>query len=868
MRSISAVLLVVMGTHSVSQAPTRYNVLWDTPSENHLGSMPIGNGDISANVWIEPNGDLCFYVGKTDSWDENGRLLKLGKIRIRLEPAPPVKPFRQELSLSDGTIKVRYGDGTALDVWVDANRPIIQVSAAGRRPTTATATLELWRKQPFILPSIEISDTMYDRSKPDNQHRPTVVEPDTIISGMAGRIGWYHHNRKSVGPPEHARVQGVEGFGRPDPLLHRTFGAILVAPEGRRINDTTLESPRGERHRFEVFVHTKHPASPESWREEIDSLISRTDRVPFAARRRAHEQWWRAFWDRSWIHAKTDAPTPPAPVNQHPLRVGVNQNGGDVFGGELVYGKLTNDFSGPFQLAAEVNPKPGATGRIFDKVTPGASDGFLLDIQPGNVLRLIVGPDIYTAKDAVPVGRWSKIKVDASSKGWTVSVDGKVVISTPTESGEDEATHVSRMYALQRFITACAGRGAYPIKFNGSIFTVPNEGSPGDADYRRWGPGYWWQNTRIPYLSLAASGDLEMLEPLLKMYVDDLLPLNRYRTKQYFGFDNAAYYAECIHFWGDVFNEAYGWTPWNERKDPLQESGWHKWEWVAGPELVWMMIEAYEHTGDERLLTQRILPTAEAVVNFFDRYYKVGEGGKLFMHPSQSLETWWDCVNPMPEVAGLHAVIDKLLALPSSKLPAQLRTHWQAFKTRLPELPTRMIEGKPAFAPAEKFAQKSNIENGELYSVFPFRMSAFEKDNRDLALRALEHRWDRGNSGWRQDGVFKAYLGLSDQARQDLVSRSRNYDRRQRFPAFWGPNYDWTPDQTHGGIMMKVLQSLLMQTDGDYIYLLPAWPKDWDVDFKLHAPKKTVVQGAVRGGKITDLKVTPASRRSDVKIIE
>jgi hypothetical protein len=71
------------------------------------------------------------------------------------------------------------------------------------------------------------------------------------------------------------------------------------------------------------------------------------------------------------------------------------------------------------------------------------------------------------------------------------------------------AGYVSQMYALQRFVTACAGRGAYPIKYNGSIFTVPSEGAPGDADYRRWGPGYWWQNTRLPYLALCASGDFE-----------------------------------------------------------------------------------------------------------------------------------------------------------------------------------------------------------------------------------------------------------------------------------------------------------------------------------------------------------------------
>jgi len=31
-----------------------YNVVWTTPSEDHNGSMPIGNGDLGMNAWVEP----------------------------------------------------------------------------------------------------------------------------------------------------------------------------------------------------------------------------------------------------------------------------------------------------------------------------------------------------------------------------------------------------------------------------------------------------------------------------------------------------------------------------------------------------------------------------------------------------------------------------------------------------------------------------------------------------------------------------------------------------------------------------------------------------------------------------------------------
>ena len=110
--------------------------------------------------------------------------------------------------------------------------------------------------------------------------------------------------------------------------------------------------------------------------------------------------------------------------------------------------------------------------------------------------------------------------------------------------------------------------------------------------------------------------------------------------------------------------------------------------------------------------------------------------------------------------------------------------------------------GKVRVAPAARFAAKRNAENPELYCVFPFRLASFNRPNADLAINALEHRWARGHAGWRRDDIFMACLGLADQARDNLVARARAHDKGSRFPAFWGPNYDWTPDQDPGRIVL------------------------------------------------------------------
>ena len=183
---------------------------------------------------------------------------------------------------------------------------------------------------------------------------------------------------------------------------------------------------------------------------------------------------------------------------------------------------------------------------------------------------------------------------------------------------------------------------------------------------------------------------------------------------------------------------------------------------------------------------------------------------------------------------------------------------------KLPGLPTRVLGPSTMLAPAARFERKQNIENPELYAVFPFRLIAFDSPNKDLALEAFAHREDRGNAGWRQDDVFAAYLGLVDSAQQSIVGRARNKNPESRFPGFWGPNYDWIPDQDHGSVLLKTLQAMVMQYDEKCIYILPSWPLRWNVDFKLRAPHQTVIEGKYINGALTELRVSPPERKKDI----
>lgn len=739
----------------VAEEPLLYKVVWDTPSKNVYETMPLGNGEVASNTWIDEEGNLRFYISRIDSIDENGQLLKIGAIKISLTNPPPKQAgFKQILDIKRGVLEAVYGD-ISYKFWIDANRNVIVAEITTKTPQIVTVYNDGWRNERTKYAKYESSDLYNICPSEDKSFREkyrerfdnleTIIEPDTVLN-LPDAIGWYHRNIHSKPYQVTAEIQGTNDLHPQDPILRRTFGAIVQTERGKKIDGKTLQSTEGTTHRFEIAVHTKHPATETEWLTETKKILADTQNFSLQNRFAEHEKWWNNFFNRSWIH--------------------ITQN---------------------------------------------------------------------------------KNSVDESSE-------------------LSDAFILSRAYVLQRYVSACAGRGQLAIKFNGSIFTVPEKGREGNADYRRWGPGYWWQNTRLPYSSMAASGDFDTMLPFFNQYFD-VLPLCKNRVKKYFG-HGGAYYPECIYFWGDMFLQVYGWEPWKERKDKLQKSGWHKYEWVSGLELAFMMLEYYEYTENTEFLYKKAIPFTIEILTFFNEHYKTDANGKLFMSPSQAVETWWDCDNPMPELSGIYAVIEQLERLPDNLLTTDNKKFVSDLKQKLPELPlTKSPDGKMMLAPAQRFANKRNIENPELYAVFPFRLISYEKPNVEWGIEAYKHRLDRGSLGWRQDDLFAAYLGLTNEAKNLLINRAKSKHPQSKFPVFWGPNYDWMPDQDHGGILTKGVQSLVIQCDGKRMDLFPAFPSDWDCDFKLNAPYKTIVEGQLKNGKIISLKVTPKEREKDIHIL-
>lgn len=476
------------------------------------------------------------------------------------------------------------------------------------------------------------------------------------------------------------------------------------------------------------------------------------------------------------------------------------------------------------------------------------------------------------AQDEDPATWHSKLKElefdKSNASDWeTYWTSAYVNLGTSEDPSRARAlADIDRAYALSCYMTRCASAGDFAIKFNGSIFTTEPlfvTGEPFNPDYRRWGGDYWWQNTRLSYEPMLARGEFDRMESLFRMYERAVAGCAA-RAKIYYDADGV-YFPETMTSFGMYSNRDYGWDrtgrPVNDVNCP-----WWRWSWQQNLELCDLMMRRYEYSQDREFLRERALPMVRQTMRYYVSRWLRKDTEKLSISPTQALETFWnDVVNDTPTIAGLHRVLDHVLAIYSVDIAD--REEWNRLKNALPPIPETERDGVRVLAPAERYSPtQSNVENPELYAVHPFALFGVGVPKLELARATYSKRHHRNTVGWTQDGMVAAMLGLSDEAFSNILSRSRNSHERYRFPAMWGPNFDWLPDQCHNGNITNVLQLMLIQESGGKIHILPAWPKDLDVTFRLRASGNTIVECEYRDGSVQTLKVEPESRRADVVV--
>lgn len=470
-----------------------------------------------------------------------------------------------------------------------------------------------------------------------------------------------------------------------------------------------------------------------------------------------------------------------------------------------------------------------------------------------------------------------KTAKDKTRQWWSDFWNRSYIAINPDKPDEKSPEwQVGRNYQLFRYQLGCNAYGNYPTKFNGGMFTFDpvyiDKNLPFTPDHRDWGGGtHTQQNQRLVYFPMFKSGDFDMLPSQLNFYLRALRNAE-IRTEFYWGHKGPSF-SEQLEQFGLPLATSYGWNRPDYFPIGMEYNYWLEYHWDSQMEFCLMMLDLERFNGED---ISKYIPFIESCLTFFDEHYRMeakirgrqvldGEG-HLVLYPGTGAETYKMAYNSTSTISGLQTVLTRMLELPGKYLTDSQRKHWQEMLKSIPPIAFREKEGHKTISPAWTWARINNQEIPQLYPVYPWGIYGIGKPDLEVAINTWKYGTDEARQknyiSWHQDAIFCARLGLTNEAAAITIKKLQDSERR--YPTFWGPGHDWVPDHNWGGSGMIGLQEMLMQTDDKKIYLFPAWPKEWDVSFKLHAPYQTTVEGVLKDGKVISLKVLPESRTKDI----
>ena len=330
-----------------SPFPASFNEVWDTPSvepgittmngaypEGLLtanGSMPIGNGDLTASVFPDvKRGSIVLWLAKQDAVSDSSMPFKLGQVELALSPNPwstPTSFFRQTLDLPTATVIVLAGGSSETDykvkyeAWIDVDSSTAHVIATAGPGATSNYTANM------TLTALHPTTGPWGTS---NLRRcvgaPIKYPPDVLFSSETS-VGVYHRNRPTsdvlLAALEEQGLMDIVGTAA-DPRRHgvqianRTFGLAvggtgfvrLPAAGGAMALQSTAKL--GHWHVAAVAL-TSTTSSVAEWTARILGLLERQGDdlwQPTGTARVATTRFWTEFAERSWI--KVLSTPPPA----------------------------------------------------------------------------------------------------------------------------------------------------------------------------------------------------------------------------------------------------------------------------------------------------------------------------------------------------------------------------------------------------------------------------------------------------------------------------------------------------------------------------------------------------------------------------
>ena len=160
--------------------------------------MPLGGHDAGCNVWVQDD-ELCIYLAQSGAFDENGTMLKLG--RLRIHPANRERMslnFRQELELEKGQICILAGDEEnrmKFLLWQDVTNSNLHIHFFSDREEKLLVSFDCWRyREREVAPEERGQCRNFAVQGEDSFPDPVITWPDQI-QAEENRLFFFHKNR-------------------------------------------------------------------------------------------------------------------------------------------------------------------------------------------------------------------------------------------------------------------------------------------------------------------------------------------------------------------------------------------------------------------------------------------------------------------------------------------------------------------------------------------------------------------------------------------------------------------------------------------------------------------------------------------------
>lgn len=502
------------------------------------------------------------------------------------------------------------------------------------------------------------------------------------------------------------------------------------------------------------------------------------------------------------------------------------------------------------------------------------------------VIASASGRDFSAVKDAareagVKVARASAESLAAERDAWWKDFWSKSWLDV---TGDHRAAFIERLWYQQLYVWASVGCGKVPPKFNGGAGLVL-------GDSRSWGGGLWAQNTRELLWPLGAANHKTFMENFVRFYESsraritigsrkELPGIRGFKMPETIGIATSSIVDGSIPPLNESLSAPYvpatkeAVAEWrakrSKRKDPQNGPGICS----SGTEILQQMVDYVRYYGDESFVPV-VGAWLRAQTEMYLSLLEKGPDGKWHPYDTLENESWYCPEDCLVDICAARFCFGLTVALGKDfAFPANLVADAKDRLDNLADLPTgekfemtqKNVKSRvKSFTPGDRIYVpfknppvnhcKGNVENNELYTVYPFTMGDHAKNVATFRQGSdmIVYGWEPVGAGWGWYPVpmWAARLRLDDAA--DYVYKFAVGNNTWPFgggrsPAgimYKGAEVEDCPYLDSAGVLQAATQELFLQSHaeepsgtlftGGPVRFVPGVLKSWSGAFKLLA---------------------------------